>query len=137
MAGWAADWSWGTTATTQSGTVQAGSAALSVTHTSPWAGLYFHRPSGGAPVDTTGVSRLRFWLHGGSTGGQTLQVFARNGQGADGPSVRLATPAANTWTLVEVPWTSLGSPTSVSGVLFQDAGGNRATFFLDEVALVR
>ena len=46
---------------------------ISVTYTQAWAGLYLQSTS---PTSTAGFDLLRFWIHGGSSGGQALRVVA-------------------------------------------------------------
>ncbi len=123
-------WSWGTRVNAISyAQVHTGKASLAITHQSAWAGAYLHTD---AAIDTTKVNRLRFWLHGG-TGGQKINLALVDGSGVTLPSVALS-PVANTWTAVEFPLSQLGSPETVSGIVWQDgSGGAQATFYLDEV----
>ncbi len=128
--GWA-NWSWDSTLNlSASSPVQSGSRSISVTYTSGWGALYLHT---GQPVDLSGYDRLRFWIHGGSTGGQKLRVVANSNSNATFP----VTVAANSWTQVDVPLSSLGSPASLSDIWWQDSsGGAQPAFYLDEISLV-
>ncbi len=73
--GWQ-DWSWGgvTRSFAQSSPVHAGSAAIGVTYTDGWSGLQLGDPSA---VDVSAYDSLRFWVHGGTAGGQGIQVSRR------------------------------------------------------------
>jgi hypothetical protein len=130
-----ANWSWNTTANFGNASpVHAGSAALAVTYNGGWAGFYLHTdtfaPSGQYDL-------LRFYVHGGTTGGQELHLvlYDEAMQPAD-LSVNIQ-PRANTWDLIEVSMAELGSPAEISGIVWQDASGHaQNTFYLDEIALV-
>lgn len=114
--GWA-DWSWDTTVDVNNATpVHGGSQSMAVTFDAAWAGLYLH---GDPAVDTSGYDGLRFWIHGGSAGGQQLRVVA-NGDGSHAFPV---TAQPNTWTQVDVPLSALGSPAALSDLYWQDTTG--------------
>ncbi len=133
-AGWA-NWSWNTTVDFANvAPVHTGSASLAATYTDGWAGL---RLQADTLIDTSPYNVLRFQLHGGATGGQPIRVVltdsASNQLTAD---ARINAPA-NSWTLVELPLSSLGNPPQISGVIWQEPGqGAQPTFYLDEIALV-
>jgi hypothetical protein len=103
-------------------------ASIAVTYTGAWGGLYLHANA----VDLSGYDTLRFWLHGGSVGGQQIYVVINYNN--DGHQV---TATAGTWQLVEIPLSELGSPTTVTDLVWQDnTGGAQPTFYLDEVSFV-
>ncbi len=125
------DWSWNSSRNLRnSNPVQSGSRSISVKITSGWGALYLHS---GAPVSTSGYTDLEFYINGGSNGGQQLNVIAnRNNR-----NLYPVSAAANTWTKVSVPLSSLGSPASLADLYFQDATGrSQAVFYLDGIALV-
>jgi hypothetical protein len=130
LAGGWVDWSWNTTRNfNNSSPVQSGTASISVRYDAGWAGLYLHA---NAPVDLANYDRLRFWIHGGSTGGQQLRIVANGSE----PSVAV-TANANQWKQVEVMLSNLGSPASLSELYWQDTtGGAQAVFYLDAITLV-
>ncbi len=103
-------------------------ASIAVTYTGAWGGLYLHANS----VDLSGYDTLRFWLHGGSAGGQQIYVVIDfNDEGHQ------VTATAGTWQLVEISLSDLGSPTTVTDLVWQDnSGGAQPTFYLDEVSFV-
>jgi hypothetical protein len=129
-AGWA-DWSWNTTRDPANpAPVHGGSASLSVRHTQGWAGLFLHADPA---VDLAGYTHLRFWIHGGSTGGQRIRIVADG----DGDNAYAVTAPANTWQQVAIPLAELGTSTSLNDLYWQDVTGNaQATYYLDDVELV-
>jgi len=127
--GWA-DWSWDTTANLAAQSpVHTGSASVSAQFNAAWAGLYLHSNT---PIDTSNYSALRFWVHGGRIGGQAVAVSVN----FNGSAVAI-TPQANTWNQVTIALADLGSPSSISAVVWQDSlGGAQPVFYLDDIALV-
>ena len=128
VSGWD-NWSWDTNLDfSNTSPVHNGSYSLAVTYTQAWAGLYLHANA----LDLSTCDTLRFWLHGGSAGNQNISVSLNyNGSSYD------VTATANTWQQVSIPLSTLGSPSSVSDLVFQEnAGGAQPTFYLDDVAFV-
>ena len=134
-AGWA-DWSWASVNLSATAPVHSGSRSIAVTYTGGWQGLYLAHPG----LSTLGFSRLRFFAHGGSSGGQLIQVYAiRAGDtGGHGPEVPLAPLSAHTWTEIQIPLTELGAAnTDITGLVWQERSGNsQPTFYLDDIALM-
>lgn len=132
-AGWQ-NWSWSTTANfATTSPVYSGSRSLAVTYSGAWGGLYLHTDVliAGSAYDT-----LRFWVHGGSAGGQGVEVKLADAALNFGVGVPVSIPA-NSWVKVDVPISSLGSPAQISGVVWQDTTGqSQPTFYLDQVSLV-
>jgi hypothetical protein len=127
--GWS-DWSWATRNLAVTSPVQSGNSSISVTCTTGWSALYLHATE---PVDLGGYDRLRFWVHGGSTGNQKLRVVANGSSTATFPF----TAAAGNWTQVDVPLSAMGSPSSLSDLYWQDETGSvQPVFYLDEISLV-
>jgi hypothetical protein len=129
-AGWE-DWSWSTTASFSTTTaVHGGATAVAITYTAGWAGLYLHADPA---VDARTYTSLQFWIHGGSTGGQRLRIVAN----ANTSQTVAVTAQAAAWTLVTVPLSSLGSPSSLVDLYWQDTtGAAQPTFYLDDIVLV-
>jgi hypothetical protein len=125
------NWSWSTTTSfAATSPVHGGAKSIAVTYTAGWAGFYLHAASA---VDLSGYESLRFWIQGGSAGNQRLQVAA-NG---DGSQTFAVTAQANTWIQVTLPLSTLGSPTSLAGLWWQEStGGAQPTFYLDDIVLV-
>ncbi|WP_428560958.1 MAG: glycoside hydrolase family 44 protein [Solidesulfovibrio sp. DCME] len=127
--GWA-NWSWGATVDlAASAPAHAGVAAIAATLNTAWAGLYLHAD---APLAASGFANLRFFIHGGPSGGQNLKVVL----GGDTANAVAVTPVANAWTEVVIPLSSLGSPAQIGDIVWQDASGTaQPVFYLDDISL--
>ena len=68
--GWE-NWSWATVNLSNANPVHAGSTSISV-NSGAWQAFYLHH----AAFSTSGYTNLSFWIHGGTFGGQRLQVQA-------------------------------------------------------------
>src|SRR5262245_37171311 len=98
-AGWY-DWSWSISDNlANTSPVYAGTHSISVQYTAGWDGLKLAR--NGDFIDGTLYDTLRFWIDGGSSGGQKISVYLE-GTGAAG-NVVIAPPTANAWTQVNIP----------------------------------
>jgi len=120
------------------------------THSVAFTGNDFNAVSFTNPEQSFAVSQypvLRFWIHGGTTGGQTLELFAcpdETGTGcADAPLngfIAGGTIAANQWREVTVPLTL--PPLSLSGSIGridlqnQATPGVQPTLYIDDMGLV-
>ncbi len=135
-AGWA-NWSWAAVNLAATAPVHTGSHSIAVTYTAGWQGLYLAHPG----ASTLGFSRLRFYAHGGSSGGQLIQLYAiraSDSGDAHSPELQLAPLAANTWTEIQISLTDLSAAgTDITGLVWQDrSGGSQATFYLDDITLM-
>lgn len=137
--GWA-NWSWNATINFAASTpVQSGTRSAAVTYTAAWGGLYVHH----AGVSPTGLTRLEFWVHGGTAGGQQLAVYLGDSGGwlptvqAD-PYITGGAVAANTWRKVSIPLSALGVTTNLitDVVIQEDAGGAQPALYIDQIELV-
>lgn len=136
-AGWS-NWSWATVNLSNSTPVHNGSHSIAVTYSGGWQGLYLHH----AGLYTAGFTHLRFYLHGGSSGGQAINLYATcatAGGDENGPSVSVTPPVANTWSLVSIPLADLGADNAtLTGLVWQDStGGAQPTFYVDDIMLAR
>jgi hypothetical protein len=122
------DWSWNVTRNLANPSpVHSGAKSIAVTVSSPWGALYLHAD---APVSTANYERIQFWVHGGATGGQQMQLVV------SGSNYAFA-PAANAWTLVSVPLSALGYPATLTDIYWQDASGSaKPTFYIDDITLM-
>ena len=69
LAGGWQDWSWDTTRSFDNAQpVHSGSASIAVTYTAAWAGFYLTDTA----LPASDYTAIRFWVHGGSTGGQSV-----------------------------------------------------------------
>ncbi len=111
--------------------VHSGAAAIAVTFQEAWAGLYLNS---NPPLSTASNDRISFWIHGGTTGGQTI-LFSIN-YAEDNVTI---TPQAGTWTYVELLLSNLGSPQAIEDLVWQEHSGdnspNLSTFYLDNIIL--
>ncbi len=129
-AGWQ-DWSWETDLNLSANKpVQSGSQAISATFKSGWAGLYLHVDP---PIEVGDYSELCFYINGGNKGNQRINVVLN----MDNAQPFAVTAAANTWTLVSVPLRNVGSPSTISDIVWQDSSGSaQPAFYLDQITLV-
>jgi len=123
------NWSWATVNLGATEFVHSGTKSIGVT-TGGWTALYLHH----APLDTTMLNGLSFWIHGGTTGGQLLQVQALRNGGSH--LVVQLPPLAASWQKVTISLAQLG----VEGV--QDLDGfwiqsrtsaSQPTFYVDDI----
>lgn len=128
-AGWV-DWSWDASVDSQATSpVREGTRSIAVQTTAAWGALYLHSDS---PLNLADYDRLRFWIHGGSAGGQELRVVVNGGE-----SGYEITITANQWTQVVIPLSDVGSPASLEDIYWQDAAGSPQPFFyLDQIELL-
>jgi hypothetical protein len=131
--GWQ-NWSWATVDLASTANAHTGTVSIAVTPAA-WSALYLR--SADAPVDTNGYLNFTFWVHGGETGGQTIQVVAVVNDVAQ-PGVRVASPIAGTWQKITVPLSALSADarTDVNGFWIQQGSGvDDPTFYVDDVVL--
>lgn len=131
--GWQ-DWSWVPVQNrnfANTSPVHSGSQSISAT-AAYWEGISFHH----AEFDTATYTDFTFWAHGGSNGGQRLQVYAEYGS-STGPTYLLpAALAANAWTQVKIPLSTLGIANrgNVHRITIQlRNNGTSGTFYLDDI----
>lgn len=116
--------------------VQSGSNAIGATYTQAYAGLYLHNNT---KVNTSTYASVSFWINGGATGGQNLQIKMRLNDVEQTPVILTPAPAANTWQQVTIPLSSLGvaNATTLDGFLIQDnSGAVQSKFYVDNIMLV-
>lgn len=137
--GWE-DWSWNSSRNLQATTpVYAGSHSVAVT-LNGWGGFSLHHDALVPGPDNV----LSFWVHGGGSGGQTLNLFLHDGGGGERPHLALnayvagGAIAANEWREVRVPLqTLLAGSASWTRLNLQEAtGATQPTFYLDSIRLV-
>lgn len=133
--GWV-DWSWADVDLAATSPVHSGTHAIAVTF-SAWSGLYLHH----AGVSTASYTHLRFYLHGGASGGQAVNLFAHRLEDTgevSGPAVALPAPLAGQWIEVRIPLADLGVENGLlSALTWQDASGSsQPTLYFDDIALV-
>jgi len=131
--GWA-DWSYSITEDQAStAVVHGGSKSIRVV-AQAWGALSLEHDA----IDSSAYTNLTFWINGGPTGGQKLQVYAELTTGAR-PAVTLPPLATNTWQPITLPLTALGVANQPDFTRFslQDRSGNgAAAFYVDDITLV-
>ena len=137
------DWSYGGgTSFASTGTVHGGTDAISFDQSSFASAVSFAHPA--AALSATQYPLLHFWVHGGPTGGQALQIDLQLGgavvaTGSLDGYVAGGSIAANAWREVTVTFSQ--APLSYSGSFDRiDVQGASATaqpvLFIDDVALL-
>lgn len=128
--GWQ-DWGWAPRDFASTAVVHSGATSIAVTP-GGWEAVQI----GHDVFDTTGYSKLTFWINGGA-GGQTLFVVATLNYVAQ-PSVTIGPLAANTWEKIEIPLAALSADnrTNLTSFWIQNGTGSPvATFHVDDVVL--
>lgn len=128
------NWSWDTTinfaATAQS---HSASNSISAQYTAAWAGLYLHANSA---ASTSQYDRVRFYIHGGSSGTRQINFTTYNSSNSAANNITVNAPSG-TWTFFDVTTASLGNPSSIAGLVWQDrTGGTQPAFYVDDVTLI-
>jgi Glycosyl hydrolases family 18 len=137
-----ADWSWGVTRNfaNTSPVYGTGGKSIALTGMAAWGALQLHYGSG---VNPATVTKLEFYIHGGTAGGQNLRVGLVDTNGAL-PKVPLnsyvenGSVAAGTWRKVSIPLSALSAGTAhiVRLVVQEAAGVSPQTFYVDEIRFV-
>jgi len=130
--GWQ-NWSWATVNFNNTSPVHSGSDSISVA-CSNYQALYLHAP----PFDSSPYTNLTFWINGGSSGGQSVQVQATLNQAAQ-TVVSLAPLPANSWQQVTVSLAALGvaSQPNMDGFWIQNSANSPIpAFYVDDIALI-
>ena len=130
--GWM-DWGWTAINYDNTSPVHSGSKSISVTITNGWQAIYIAH----AAFDSSSYLNISFWMHGGTAGGQQLQIQGHAG-GNSQTAFTLTPPTANTWTLYTVSLASIGvaNRTDMDGFWIQAINTAQPTFYLDDITLV-
>lgn len=137
--GWQ-NWGWTEINYANTSPVHSGSDSIGVTITNAWDGIQIWH----SDQDSTPYSSINFWLNGGASGGQKLQVYGlsdENGSENYSTSTRytLSPLPANSWQLYSVPLSQLGvaDAPNFTGFVIQDSQGEtQPTFYIDDISLV-
>ena len=127
------DWSWAAHDSANLSPVHGGTRSISVS-AAVWEGISFHH----ADLDTSTYKDFSFWAHGGTSGGQLLQVSAELSGVGQPASVIAAGLTANAWQQFTIPLGTLGvaNKPNLSRLNIQlRSGGNSGTFYVDDVQL--
>lgn len=131
--GWQ-NWSWATVNPANTSPVHGGADSISVSSTN-WQALYLHH----AAQDNSQYTNLTFWINGGSSGLQSVQVQATRNGVAQTNLVVLAPLPVNSWRQDSISLASLGvaSATDFDGFWLQvQNSGLAPTFYVDDISLV-
>ena len=136
--GWQ-NWGWATIDYDNTAPVHSGSKSVSVTFASAWQGFQICHTD----IDSTPFASIGFWLNGGSSGGQKLQVFGLLHAGgtlnqAQKTAYAIGPLAANRWQQFKVPLSALSvaGQGNFTGFVIQDAlGVAQPVFFVDDIIL--
>jgi hypothetical protein len=126
------NWSWASVNTGSTANVHTGSSAIAVT-ADAFEALYLQH----AAMPTDAFESLKFWIHGGATGGQTLNVAALR-TGVSQPSVQIGPLPAGAWQEFVIPLAQLGIANvgDLDGLWLQDnSGTTQPTFYVDDIHL--
>ena len=134
------NWGWATLNYANTSPVHSGADSISVLSTTNYQGIQIYHPD----MDDSLYSSLSFWINGGASGGQQLQVFGMlhvggNNNAWQNPSYALTTLTANTWQQFIIPLSALhvANVTNFTGFVIQ--GANNAVqpvFYLDDIQLI-
>ena len=130
--GWQ-NWSWGTVNLANTNPVQSQTRSIGASLKYDEAVSFWH-----ATMDTTAYGSFSFWIHGGTGGGQRLQVAGLLGTTAQ-PGRPIGPLAANVWTNIVIPLSQLGvaNKTNFNRLWLQLArNGTTNSFCLDTVNFI-
>ena len=133
------DWGWATHSYTNTSPTHSGVASVSVTITTVnYDGLQIYHPD----FDSSPYASLSFWINGGASGGQQLQIYGLAHEGTTNNfgklHLSLGALQANTWQLVTIPLSSLGvaNMANFTGFVIQSRiGAVQPTFYVDDIQL--
>jgi hypothetical protein len=130
--GWA-NWGYGSILNlTNSAPVHSGSNSISATLPA-WSKIWFVHD----PVDTSLYTNFTFWVNGGTSGGQHLQVAAST-NGIDGTWINIGPLATNSWQQITVSLAALGvaNQTNLNYLWINNWSGTaQPVFYVDDVTL--
>ena len=124
------DWSYTTRNFANPSPTHTGSNSISVTATD-YQAISFHH----ADLDTTFYTNFTFWAHGGTNGGQLLQVYAELSGVSQGSYQLPSALVSNTWQKFTIPLSALGvaNKTNFSRINIQFRPGPNGTFYVDDL----
>ena len=136
------DWGWATHNYANTSPVHSGADSVSVTIvTASYEGLQICRAAG-TDLDSTPYTSLTFWINGGASGGQQLNVYGLlhvgGSQNVGQLSTNLANLQTNVWQQITISLSSLGvaNKTSFTGFVIQSRiGAIQPTYYVDDIEL--
>jgi hypothetical protein len=129
--GWQ-DWGWTQINYKNTNPVHSGAMSVSVTITQGWQGIFIAHNA----FNCSTYSNLVFWINGGASGGQQLQIQGHAGNVAQ-TAIILAAPTANNWRQYTVSLADIGvaNRTDMDGFWIQGINTAQPTFYLDDIVL--
>src|SRR5271168_1111147 len=129
------NWSWGNVVITNTSPVHSGTDSISY-HDVAWNGISFWH----ADFNLAPYIYLDFWLNGGGTGGQVIQIYLQYSNAVISTTAYQlpALPATTVWQHFLIPFSTLGAPgvTNLSRINFQlTSNGTTNEFYMDDVNL--
>ncbi len=111
-----------------------GLTAIVVHFAAPDGAMYLYTPEA---INATDYNVLRFWINGGTAGGQQVEVALVDGNENVLAALPLTPPYPNNWRQVDISLEDLGSPDAIKGVVFRDTLGEaQSVFYIDEMSFV-
>jgi hypothetical protein len=128
------NWSWATVNLATSSPVHSGNDSISVADSTNYQALYLEH----SDFNTTPYASLGFWINGGTSGGQKVQVWGLL-DGTNQVAYSLGTLPASSWQQFTIPLSSLGvaNKANFSGIWIQGSVATaQPTFYVDDIQLV-
>ena len=132
-AGWE-NWSWTSTVDFANASPARGGASIAVTFTAAWAGLSLRSAT---PVNTSGMTSVRFWARGAAPTGNALRfnVYSTDAGGASA-DIDFSAPSS-AWQQFTMTLAALGNPAAIARINIQDrSGASQPVFYIDDLELV-
>jgi hypothetical protein len=129
-----ANWSWSATVNlANTSPVHGGTNSISTTFTAGWAALSLRK---GTAQSTSGFTSVKFWVHGGTGSNKSLQFYSQTADDTGSSPTVPFTATINTWTEITIPLSSLGNPTTIKRINFQEAAGAaQSVIYFDDIRL--
>ena len=127
------NWSWASVNFSSKASVFAGTYSIAVTETGANQAIYLHHDAQSA----SSYQALVFYINGGATGGQLLQVNGTLGTNAQ-VAYNLPALPKNSWVKVTVPLAGIGvkGASNFDGFWIQDRSGSiQGTYYVDSISL--
>jgi hypothetical protein len=129
--GWGDNWSWMPRYPTND-PVYSGSNSMGCVPSGTWQAWWL---KSGASIDTTIYANVNFWLNGGPTGGQSIEVSGE--LGGSGLAGIWVTAPTSSWQQVTISLAALGISNKTNLTGFQIGNGTSTQpFFIDDLRLV-
>jgi alpha-N-arabinofuranosidase len=108
--------------------------SISATITNAWGAIQLNHSS----MSTTGFVSISFWLNGGTSGGQQLQMYGNLSTGTQNSRPVFTSPPAGAWQQYTISLAALGvaNVANFTGFAIQDhVGSTEPTFYVDDIQL--